>query len=142
MTSLTLTQANALIEAVYADSADRGLKPLSAAVLDPGANLIAMQRQDGAPQLSPKLAIGKAAGALALGVTSRRIGEMAVERPHFIAAASSLGEGGMIPAAGGIILCGADGAVLGALGVSGDLSDNDEACALAAIEAVGLTAKA
>ncbi|MBO9499818.1 MAG: heme-binding protein [Novosphingobium sp.] len=142
MHRLTLVQANSLISAVQADALQRGLKPLSAAVLDPGANLVAFQRQDGAPQLGPKLATGKAAGALALGVTSRRLGEMAVERPHFIAAASGLGEGGMIPAAGGIIVCDTEGTVLGALGVSGDTSDNDEACALAAIAAAGFVAKA
>ena len=140
MHRLTLAQANALVEAAFSDSAQRGLKPLSVAVLDPGANLVALQRQDGAPQLGPKLAAGKAAGALALGVTSRRLGEMAVERPHFIAALGGMTP--LVPAAGGIIVCDADGTILGAIGVSGDVSDNDELCALAAIEAVGLVAKA
>lgn len=141
MHRLTLAQSRALIEAAQAEALARGLKPLSLAVLDPGGNLIAFQRQDGAPLLGPKLAIGKAAGGLALGVTSRRLGEMAVERPHFIAAVSGLGEGGMVPAAGAVIVTDADGTVLGAFGISGDTSDNDEACALAAIAAAGLTAK-
>lgn len=140
MHRLTLVQANALIDAAYADALKRQLKPLSVAVVDPGANLIALQRQEGAPQLGPRLAIGKAAGALALGVTSRRLAEMAVERPHFIAALGGMGT--MVPAAGAIIVCDADGTQLGAIGISGDVSDNDEACALAAIEAVGLVAKA
>lgn len=139
MHRLTLTQANALIDAAYADALQRGLKPLSVAVLDAGRNLIALQRQDGAPPLGPQLAIGKASGALGLGVTSRRLGEMAVERPHFIAALGELGP--MVPAAGAIVICDAEGTVIGAIGVSGDVSDNDEACALAAIASVGLVAK-
>ena len=139
MHRLSLAQANALIDAAFADALKRGLRPLSVAAVDPGANVIAMQRQDGAPQLGPRLAVGKAAGALALGVTSRRLAEMAVERPHFIQALGGMGT--MVPAAGAIIVCDTDGTQLGALGVSGDTSDNDEACALAAIEAVGLVAK-
>ena len=87
-----------------------------------------------------KLAGGKACGALALGVSSRKIGEMALERPHFIASVDTMAEGGMVPAAGGIIIAGPEGTILGAIGVTGDTSDNDEACALAAIEAAGLKA--
>ena len=84
-----------------------------------------------------KLAAGKASGALSLGVSSRKIGEMAVERPHFIASVDTMPEGGMVPAAGGVIV--ADmGIIVGAIGVTGDTSDNDEACALAAIEKLGL----
>jgi uncharacterized protein GlcG (DUF336 family) len=66
---------------------------------------------------------------------------MAVERPHFVAAVDTMSEGGMVPAAGGVIVCDTDGAVLGAIGVTGDTSDNDEACALAAIESQGLKPK-
>ena len=88
-----------------------------------------------------KLAGGKACGALALGVSSRKIGDMALERPHFVAAVDTMAEGGMVPAAGGVIV--SDGRdIVGAVGVTGDTSDNDEACALAAIEAQGLKALA
>lgn len=141
MHRLTLAQANALIAAALADAAERGLKPVTVAVLDPGANLVAVQRQDGTVALGPRLAMGKAAGALAFGLPSRRLGEMAVERPHFIAAAGGLASGGMVPVAGGVVIWDADGTMLGAVGISGDTSDNDEACALAAIAAVGLKAE-
>ena len=141
MHRLSLTQANALIEAAFAKGAALGLKPLTVTVHDPGGHLIACQRQDGASNMRVKLAGGKACGALALGVSSRTIGEMAVERPHFIASLDTMSEGGMVPAAGGVIVCDADGTVLGAIGVTGDTSDNDEACALAAIAAVGLKPK-
>jgi uncharacterized protein GlcG (DUF336 family) len=141
MHRLNLSQANALIEAAFAKGAELGLKPLTVTIHDPGGHLIACQRQDGASNMRVKLASGKASGALALGVSSRAIGDMALDRPHFIAAVDTMAEGGMVPAAGGVIVCDADGTILGAIGVTGDTSDNDEACALAAIEAQGLKPK-
>jgi uncharacterized protein GlcG (DUF336 family) len=140
MHRLTLAQANELISAAFAKGAELGLKPLTVTVHDPGGHLIACQRQDGASTMRVKLAAGKACGALALGVSSRKIGEMALERPHFIAAVDTMPDGGMVPAAGGVIVADAEGTILGAIGVTGDTSDNDEACALAAIERTGLKA--
>jgi len=141
MHRLTLAQSNALIDAAFAKGAELGLKPLTVAVLDPGGYLISAQRQDGTSNVRIKLAQGKAAGALALGMPSRAIAKMAEERPHFIASVRELGEGGMVAAAGGVIVCEADGTIVGAIGVTGDTSDNDEACALAAIETLGLKPK-
>jgi len=141
MHRLTLSQSNALIDAAFAKGAELGLKPLTVTVHDPGGHMIACQRQDGASNMRVKLAAGKASGALALGVSSRAIGEMALDRPHFVAAIDTMAEGGMVPAAGGVIVCDGEGAVLGAIGVTGDTSDNDEACALAAIESQGLKPK-
>jgi len=138
MHRLTLSDANGLIGAAFARGAELGLKPLTVVVLDPGGHMIACQRQDGASTLRVKLAQGKAAGALSLGVSSRTIGDMALDRPHFIASVDTMGEGGMVPAAGGIIITDGAGTILGAIGITGDTSDNDEACALAAIEAAGL----
>jgi uncharacterized protein GlcG (DUF336 family) len=138
MHRLSLAQANTLIEAAFAKGAKLGLKPLTVTIHDPGGHLIACQRQDGASNMRVKLAGGKACGALALGVSSRTIGEMALERPHFVAAVDTMAEGGMVPAAGGVIVCDGEGTILGAIGVTGDTSDNDEACALAAIEKAGL----
>lgn len=141
MHRLTLAQAIALIEAAFAKGGELGLKPLTVTIHDPGGHLIACQRQDGASTMRVKLAGGKACGALALGVSSRTIGKMAEERPHFVASVRELGEGGMVPVAGGVIVCDQDGTILGAVGVTGDTSDNDEACALAAIAGQGLTPK-
>ena len=76
----------------------------------------------------------------ALGVSSRKNGEMAAERPAFIAAVSGIAASGIVPAAGGIIVKGADGFAIGAVGITGDTSDNDEICTLAGIAAAGLTA--
>ena len=72
---------------------------------------------------------------------SRAIAKMAEERPHFIASVRELGEGGMVAAGGGVIVCEPDGTIVGAIGDTGDTSDNDEACALAAIETLGLKQK-
>jgi uncharacterized protein GlcG (DUF336 family) len=140
MQRLTLAQANAIIEAAFAKGAELGLKPLTVVVLDPGGHTIAAQRQDGTSFMRVKIAAGKASGALALGVSSRKIGEMAVDRPHFVASLHGMAEGGLVPVAGGVIVAGSDGAILGAVGVTGDSSDNDEACAFAGIAAAGLQA--
>lgn len=138
---LTLFHANAIVAGAFAMGQALGLKPLSVAVLDAGGHLIAFQRQDGSSTLRPQIAAGKAGGALALGVSSRKIGEMAAERPSFVASLGTIAPHGVIPAAGGILIAGAGGAVIGAVGVTGDLSDNDELCALAGVEAAGLVTR-
>ncbi|CAN7652994.1 heme-binding protein [Phenylobacterium sp. LjRoot219] len=140
---LTLSQANAVIEGALAEAARLELKPLTVAVLDAGGHLVALQRQDGASNLRPQIATAKAAGALALGVSSRQIAAMAQERPQFVAALASLGAAaatGVVPAAGGVLIRGEGGRIVGAVGITGDTSDNDEACALAGASAAGLTA--
>jgi uncharacterized protein GlcG (DUF336 family) len=141
MTRITLDQANTIIAAAFARGAELGLKPLSVVVLDPGGHPIAFQRQDGGSSLRYAIATAKAGGALALGVSSRTIGEMAVERPTFIAAVGPIAPTGVVPAAGGVIVRDGAGNVLGAVGVTGDTSDNDELAALAGIEAAGLVAQ-
>jgi uncharacterized protein GlcG (DUF336 family) len=138
MPRISLDQANKIISAALAKGRELGLKPLCVAVLDGGGHLIAMQREDGASTLRPQIAIGKAAGALGLGISSRKIGEMAAERPTFVATLASLAPQGLIPAAGGLIVAGSE-TPIGAIGVTGDTSDNDEICALAGLAAAGLT---
>ena len=124
--AITLAQANTIIAAALEKGHELKLKPLSIAVLDPGGHLIAFQREDGASNLRPQIAAGKASGALALGVSSRKIGEMAAERPTFITTVSQIATGGLIPAAGGVLVTDKTGALIGAVGVTGDTSDNDE----------------
>lgn len=141
MNSISLEQASKVITAVRAKGAELGLKPLSVSVLDPGGHLLAFQREDGSSNLRPQIATAKASGALALGVSSRKIGEMAMERPTFITALGGISPNGLAPAAGGVIVVDAGGIAIGAVGVTGDTSDNDEVCALAGIAAAGLTAQ-
>ena len=139
MGALTLDQANTIIAAAFTKGRELGVKPLSVAVLCPGGHLVAFQRADGASTLRPQIATGKASGALALGVNSRKIGEMAAERPSFVASLGPIAQAGIIPVAGGVIAKDATGAIMGAIGITGDTSDNDEACAIAGIIAAGLT---
>ena len=116
--------------------------PLTVAVLDSGGHLITVQREDGASLLRPQIAIGKAWGAIALGKGSRLLALDAQQRPAFIAALNSLGQGSVVPAPGGVLIRDQAGAVLGAIGISGDTSDIDEQCAITAIEGLGLRADA
>lgn len=139
MTRITLDEANQIIAAALAKGRELTLKPLCVAVLDPGGTVIALQREDRASTLRPDIAMGKASSALGLGISSRKIGDMAAERPTFVASLASLAKGGIIPAAGGIIVT-RGGEVAGAVGITGDTSDNDEACAIAGVLAAGLVA--
>lgn len=141
MNRISLDQANRIIQAVFAKGSSLKLKPLSVVVLDPGGHEIAFQRQDHASSLRFGIARGKAAGALAIGISSRKIGEMAGERPSFVASLAAIAPNGLIPAAGGVIVTDDAGQIVGAVGVTGDTSDNDEICALAGIEAAGLKAQ-
>jgi len=142
MSALTLKVAvNLVNEAITAGRAIAAA-PLTIAVLDAGGHLIALQREDGASLLRPHVAIGKAWGAIALGKGSRLLALDAQQRPAFIAALNSLGQGSVVPAPGGVLVRDQDRNVLGAVGISGDLSDVDEQCAINAIEALGLVADA
>ena len=141
MPALTLALANRIISASLAKARSDGLKPLTIAVLDPGGHLIALQREDGSSNLRPAIAVAKANGALGLGISSRAIGAIAVERPTFLASLHALAPSGLVPAAGGVIVQALDGALCGAVGVTGDSSDHDELCALAGIAEAGLIAQ-
>lgn len=141
MTQITLAQANAAIAGAFSKGAELGLKALSIVVTDAGGHVIAFQRSDGASFGRLQVALGKAAGALALGVSSRKVGDMAVERPWFVGAFASSAPHPVVPAAGGVIVVDAQGAAIGAVGVTGDTSDNDEIAARAGIAAAGLIAQ-
>ena len=139
MTALTLDVANAIVAATLAMGAELGLQPLCVAVVDGGAHLLALQRQENASILRPQIAHAKAAGALALGMSSRKIAAVAIERPTFITSLSAMAPFGVVPAAGGVLIVDDHGTTIGAVGVTGDTSDNDETCALAGIAALGLS---
>ena len=137
---LTLELARTIVSTARAHGREQGLKPLTVVVLDAGGHLVAMEREDGSGYGRPQIAQGKAAGALAMGTSSRVLGDMAAERPQFMAALSAAWDGKLIPAAGGVLVRDEAGQVIGAVGVSGDLSDKDEEAALAGIAAAGLAA--
>ena len=141
MSKLTLSSAEKIVDMALAKGADLGLKPLTAAVLDAGGHLVALKRQDGSSILRPQVASGKAYGAIAVGAGSRWLDENAKTRPHFVQALNGVAGGAIVPVPGGVLIrAGEGGEILGAVGISGDTSDNDEACAVAGIEAAGFGA--
>jgi len=139
---ITLADANRLIELAFTKGASLALSPLSVCVLDPGGHVIAFQRQDGSSMLRFEIACGKAYGALAVGKGSRWLHKQAAERPHFLEGLSGVSNGKIVPVPGGVLVKSKSGELLGAVGISGDTSDNDEACAVHAIEGAGLVAAA
>ena len=141
MTSpITLAEASTIIETALAKAVEMKLKPLTVAVLDAGGHLKALARQDDTSTLRPEVAQGKARGAISLGIGSRAIFRRAQEQPFFIQAINGLAGGSLVPVPGGVLVRDAEGTIVGAVGVTGDTSDNDEACAIAGIEATGYAA--
>ena len=140
MTALSLPTAQTIIAGALSHARSKGLKPMAIIALDARGSLIAAATEDGNALGRWKIALGKAYGALFFGVGSKKLGAMALERPHFMAAAAHLAADGMIPVAGGALIRDREGQVIGAVGASGDTSDNDEAAATAGIVAAGLTA--
>jgi uncharacterized protein GlcG (DUF336 family) len=140
MPQLTLAAAQTIITAALAHARDKKFAPMGIVVLDARGVLKAYAAEDGTALRRADIAIGKAYGALAMGVGSRTLGKRAEERPHFIGAVNGAIGGSMIPVAGGVLIRGDDKSIIGAVGVTGDTSDNDEAAALAGLAAAGLTA--
>lgn len=142
MATLTLSKANRIIRDAFAKGKELELKPLTVVVLDAGGHMVAMQRADGSSILRPQIAEGKAYGALAVGVGSRWLNAQAEGRPHFLEGLSGVSGGRIVPVPGGVLIKDKKGAILGAVGITGDTSDNDEACAVAGIEGAGFEADA
>jgi uncharacterized protein GlcG (DUF336 family) len=138
MPHLNQETAHTILHAALKAARDKGFKPLAIAVYDERGALKAFLAEDGTSLKRAEIAMGKAQGALALGVGSRALHKMAIDRPYFIAAATSAVGGLLIPVPGGVLIKDAQGMILGAVGISGDTSDNDEIAAAAGIEAAGL----
>lgn len=138
MNYLTLQQAESIVDNTLAEARLRELSPLCVAVLDAGGHLTVLKREDGASNLRPQIAYGKAAGALGMGFNSRELARRAEQAPSFFNALIGLSNGNLVPAPGGVLIRDTRGELIGAVGVSGDTSDNDEMCAVAAVVAAGL----
>ena len=141
MSELTLDVARKILDASLAKAVEKKLKPLVITVLDARGCVKISAAQDGTSLLRSEIAHGKAYGALAMGMGSRALFQRAQEQPSFIGAVNTLAQGRMVPVPGGVLIQ-SGGVLLGAVGVSGDTSDNDEICAVAGIEAAGLKANA
>jgi uncharacterized protein GlcG (DUF336 family) len=137
---LTLAQASRIVDAAIEEGRSRGFQPLCVVVLDAGAHALALKRDERASISRPEIATAKAAGCLGMGFGGREIARRAQAVPGFIAALNGIFPKGILPVPGGVLIRDAAGALLGAVGISGDTSDNDEICAVAGIEAAGLVA--
>lgn len=143
MPGFGLDAARTIIREALACGHEKQFKPLSVAVLDAGGHLVAFEREDGSSILRFQIAHGKAYGALSLGIGSRAIFQRAQQQAFFVDAVNALAGGALVPVPGGVLIRdGEGGTVVGAVGISGDTSDNDEVCALAGIEAAGFVADA
>ncbi|MFN2536889.1 MAG: heme-binding protein [Mycobacteriales bacterium] len=138
--SLSLSQARTLIAGARNHGRTASLQPLTVVVLDAGGHVVAAEREDGASNKRFEIAYGKAHGAVSMGVGSRALMARAEQQPYFLA---SLGHsvGALVPVPGGVLVRDADGVLLGAVGITGDSSDNDEAAAVAGVESAGLVAQ-
>lgn len=137
--TITLDQAQTIISDCLEWRKQNGLQPLTVAVLDSGGYLIALAREDGTSNLRPEIAQGKARGAVSIGIGSRALFERAKAEPFFIQSINALSNGSLVPVPGGVLIK-QDGVILGAVGITGDNSANDEACAIYGIEKSGFVA--
>jgi uncharacterized protein GlcG (DUF336 family) len=139
--SLNLETSRSIIAAARAHSADAGFGPLTVVVLDAGGHVLAAEREDGSSIKRFEIAVGKAHGALSLGMGSRAIMHRAEQQPYFVAAITHAVGGNLVPVPGGVLVRDNSGTLVGAVGVTGDTSDNDESAAIAGIESAGLVAQ-
>jgi uncharacterized protein GlcG (DUF336 family) len=137
---IDLTHATTIVDHALKHGRSLGLPPLTVAVLDAAGCLVAFKREDGSSLLRPEIAQAKAFGALSLGIGSRAIAARAAIAPAFVSAVNALAGGRLIPVPGGVLIRSSSKVVIGAVGITGANSDQDEACAVAGIAAVGFTA--
>lgn len=142
MPSLTLAQANTIIDKALEKGRQISCAPLAVAVLDAGGHLVAFKREDRSGIMRFDIAFGKAWGALGMGFSSRTLGERAEKHPTFFQMLSAVSQGRFVAAPGGVLIRDGNAEIIGAVGISGDSSDKDEICAVAGITAAALMADA
>jgi uncharacterized protein GlcG (DUF336 family) len=139
--TISLEQAQTIVRAALEHGTEQGFQPLTVAVLDTGGALVALGRQDGSGYLRPDLATAKAWGILGMGINNRALAARAADSPDIYTSLVALAGGKVVSVPGGVFIRDAEGALLGAVGVSGDASLNDEAAAVAGIAASGLVSE-
>jgi uncharacterized protein GlcG (DUF336 family) len=137
---IDLAHATTIVDNALEHGRSLGLPPLTVAVLDAAGCLVSFKREDGSSLLRPDIAQAKAFGALSLGIGSRAIAARAAVAPAFVSAVNALAGGRLIPVPGGVLIRSSSKAVIGAVGITGANSDQDEACAVAGIAAAGFIA--
>lgn len=137
---MDLETARTIVAAAREHGRDSGFKPLTVVVLDAGGHVVAAEREDGASIGRFEIGFGKAYGALALGQGSRATMARAEQQAYFVGAAGAAIGGALVPVPGGVLVREGE-QLVGAVGITGDTSDNDEAAAVAGIQAAGLVAQ-
>jgi uncharacterized protein GlcG (DUF336 family) len=140
MAQITLAKARRILSVALKAGRAMELKPLAIVILDAGGHVKAFEREDGASPMRFEVARGKVYGAVAMGLGSRALMARAESQPYFVAALNGAADGRLVPVPGGVLVKSAKGEILGAVGVTGDVSDNDEAVAIKGIEAAGFVA--
>lgn len=142
MPEINLSKARSIVRGVIKKGREMELKPLSVVVLDTGGHLKAFEREDGASPGRFEIARGKAYGVVMTGMTGSALMQRAEDQAYFVAALNGAFGGQVVPVPGGVLVRDSRDRIIGAVGVTGDTSDNDAAAAVAAIEAAGLKAEA
>lgn len=137
---LHLSEASQILDGALKHARSESMPPMTVAVLDARGCLVAFKSEDGSSLLRESISKAKAWGALGLGMGTRALAGRAAHHPAFFTAVASLSEGHVVPVPGGVLIRSAAGDIIGAVGVSGDLPDKDEACAVAGIAVAGLAA--
>ncbi len=140
MSVLTLNKANQIINGALAIARHLNLAPLTVVVLDENGFIKSMQREDGCTQLKQEVAVAKAWGAVNMGMSSRSLAVVAEQRPAFMNALVDIAGGKVMPVPGGVLIRDEDNHIIGSVGISGDVSDQDERSAIAGIKEAGFVA--
>ena len=136
---LSLLQAGTIVDKALEHGKTLGLPPLTVAVMDGAGCLVALKREDGSSLLRPEIAQAKAFGTLAMGMGSRAIAQRASVAPAFVSAVTALAGGRIVPVPGGVLIRSGK-LIIGAVGITGAKSEQDEACAVVGITAAGFIA--
>lgn len=135
---LTLAQASKIVDEALSVARAAKMSPMTVVVLDAGGHVVCCKKEDQSAIMRFEVGFGKAWGALGMGRPSRMFEQMAAQRPHFVNALAAVSAGRLVPVGGGVLIRNSEKRVIGAVGVTGDSSDNDELCAIRAIRSVGL----
>lgn len=134
---ITIKQANRIIEFVFGKSREIGSRPLGAVVVDTAGNIVSAQRDDGASMFRIDIARAKGWSAIALGTSTRALARRAKENPNFFVSLAATAQGKFLPQPGGVLVKNAQGAVIGACGVSGSAVEHDELCCVHGVRQAG-----
>lgn len=140
-TTLPLEKAAHIVDEALRLGREENMHPLTVVVLNAGGQIVAAKSEDGSGVLRFGVAMGKAWGALGMGISSRLIRDRLKERPVFQTALAAASDGKLIPVPGGVLIEDGDGFTVGAVGISGDTSEKDEYCAIGGVKGAGLNSE-